>query len=67
MQVLGMTAYTDGELARFILNSSTASILERELAKRLDRAATALSSLQIECSVLSSVCREYEQTSVQVL
>lgn len=67
MQVLGMTAYTDGELTRFILNSQTASILERELAKRLDQAATALSSLQIEYSILSSVCREYEQTSVQVL
>jgi len=62
-----MTAYTDGELTRFILNSQTASILERELAKRLDQAATALSSLQIEYSILSSVCREYEQTSVQVL
>jgi hypothetical protein len=67
VQVLGMTAYTDGELTRFILNSQTASILERELAKRLDQAATALSSLQIEYSILSSVCREYEQTSVQVL
>lgn len=68
MQILGMAAYTDEELTRFILSSSTASPLERELAKRLDQSALSLASFRVECSVLSSLCREYEQTTlVQVL
>jgi hypothetical protein len=68
MQIHGMTAYTDAELISFVGNSQTASPLELELAKRLGKAAVTISGLQIECDVLSSLCREYEASpTVQVI